>query len=192
VPSPPSSLCLASCPYAPLDSFRWSTLTSRPKRTKMTFLGKILAFALLFCALFNGPIMSAASQGKGISCFVCNSKFNDSCLTNPSREYLKKCDDHRDVSNEFYQKHPDQTFQACRIMYIAMGDEAPRVDRRCGLFKEQKPCMKTSTFQIKSVTCECYKDGCNPASGLIPSEMLIGLSILFTVVMRSLLKAYSA
>jgi hypothetical protein len=141
----------------------------------MSFGGSVVASIFLVALLH-------VSQVDGLKCYVCNSKFNDTCLSPPSPKYLVDCDAERHL----WPRSQSSDFKVCRTMWITVGDDAPHIDRRCGWLEQHKDCVNTATFQIKSTTCQCRADGCNPASNAAPAIIVVALSaILALFISRS-------
>ncbi|XP_022643591.1 uncharacterized protein LOC111272649 [Varroa jacobsoni] len=107
-----------------------------------------------------------------LRCYICNSKYNGTtCLSPPHKEHIQEC--------PLIHGNPASL---CRTMYITMGMEEATVDRRCGYLPQHKTCLNTATFQIKSTTCQCKTDACNPASpSAAPALLLVTLSAVIGI-----------
>lgn len=137
----------------------------------MVTTSKQVAFAVAAFAIIALTMVPSADA---LKCYICNSKYNGTtCLTPPNKQHLVDCP----LIN-------GQTATYCRTMYITMGMEDSTVDRRCGHKNQGKACLNTATFQIKSTTCQCEGDGCNPAaSTAAPALLLVALSALLGVAL---------
>ncbi|OQR70360.1 hypothetical protein BIW11_11675 [Tropilaelaps mercedesae] len=126
--------------------------------------------AILAGVFFLAAIVVPSADS--IKCYICNSKYNGTtCLSPPHKDHIQEC--------PLINGNPAIL---CRTMYITMGMEEATVDRRCGYLKQHKDCLNTATFQIKSTTCQCQKDACNPASATAaPALLLVALSALIGV-----------
>lgn len=55
------------------------------------------------------------------------------------------------------------------------------VIRSCGAIKAEKDCYQASNPPTKSIVCQCFEDGCNSATGVTSSFLLI--SLLFSILL---------
>ncbi|XP_003747288.1 uncharacterized protein LOC100898800 [Galendromus occidentalis] len=126
--------------------------------------------AAISLVLFVSIVVPGA---EALKCYICNSKYNGTgCLSPPHKDFIRDC-----------PTINGQPAILCRTMFITMGTEEPTVDRRCGAAKQHKECLNTATFQIKSTTCQCETDACNPATASAPTMMLVALSAIVGVAL---------
>ncbi|XP_064463522.1 uncharacterized protein LOC135374489 isoform X2 [Ornithodoros turicata] len=120
----------------------------------------------------------ATHLGTGLQCYVCNSKYNESCLRNPSIQYLVNCSDQH---GRYKENRKNSTFTVCRYMYMNIDGQEESTDRSCGWLGNEQECYRTATMSVKSRVCQCSEDGCNTSDVITPSKHLFLVAIAMTL-----------
>ncbi|XP_064457242.1 uncharacterized protein LOC135368098 [Ornithodoros turicata] len=113
-------------------------------------------------------VFCSTQLGTGLRCYVCNSKYNTSCIADPPEKYLVDCETQTGRAS---LQHMNVTFKLCRAMYMNIDGQEKSVARSCGYREIDRPCYTTATMQVKSKVCQCNQDGCNASTTVSPSQL---------------------
>uniref|UniRef100_A0A224XNC3 Putative e3 ubiquitin-protein ligase ari4 n=1 Tax=Panstrongylus lignarius TaxID=156445 RepID=A0A224XNC3_9HEMI len=112
-------------------------------------------------------------------CYQCNSAYNEDCATITPN----------DTKSIFYKScNPEEknvTEMFCRKLVQRIHDREGliRVVRSCGWILDPKEdCYKARSAGREEISCQCFTDGCNPASAITTSFLTIFTSFIFVYI----------
>ncbi|XP_073991396.1 uncharacterized protein [Rhodnius prolixus] len=115
----------------------------------------------------------------GIWCYQCNSAYHEECAT------IKP----NDTTSKYYKScHPEEknvTEMFCRKLVQKIHDREGliRVVRSCGwILDPSEDCHKGRSAGREEISCQCFTDGCNPASTITTSLFTTFTTFFFVYI----------
>lgn len=129
-------------------------------------------------------LLTISSVCYGLSCWECNSIFNQTCNNLPLGGPTEKTPQLKEFYVDCDEKSSHSTignYTLCRKQ-VQIIDGEERVVRSCGIEASNKPCYSTVNPSAKTFVCQCFEDGCNFSSTLGLSHILtVSAFILFFI-----------